>query len=108
MNKMGALKNIAVLVINQVAASIKGVRKAVLKPAIGGAAWETAIHNRLVLWRDLPSSDNDLEESTVRGMRFAQIVKAGGKGRPISADEAVPFIIVKAGRMGRQHQNEFH
>ena len=107
MSKMAALKNIAVLALNQVAASIKGVRKAVLKPAIGGTAWETAIHNQLVLWRDFPSSASGLEESMARSIRFAQVVKAGGKGRPISAEDAVPFVIVKAGRLANT-VNQFH
>ena len=96
MSKMAALKNVAILVINQVAISIKGGRKAVLKPTIGGTAWEAAIHNRVTLWRDFAPSGSELEDTVMTSMRFAQVVKAGGKSRSPGPEEAVPFIIEKA------------
>lgn len=97
MNKMAALKDIAVLVINQVATSLKGVRRAVLKPAITGAAWEAAIHNRVVMWRDFALVGSTLDQPTAlaSGMRFVGVVKAGGKVRTVNAENAVPFVIGK-------------
>lgn len=95
MAKMAALKNVAILVINQVAISIKGGRKAVLKPAIGGTAWEAAIYNRVTLWRDFAPSGGELEErdTTTNSIRFAQVVKAGGKSKFLAPEVALPFII---------------
>jgi RecA/RadA recombinase len=99
MSKLAALKNVAILALNQIAISIKGVRKAVLKPAIGGAAWEPAVHNRVVLWRDFVPRGSEAGGSIGDSMRLAQVVKAGGKSKPINAEEAVPFVIEKVWRL---------
>ncbi len=96
MNKVAALKNIAILVINQVATSLKGVTRAVLKPAITGTAWEAAIHNRVVLWRDFAPCESEADQSMARSLRFAEVVKVGGKVKPVGAEAAVPFAIEKA------------
>jgi Rad51 len=96
MSKMAALKNVAILAINQVATSLKGVRKAVLKPAISGTAWEAAIHNRLVLWRDFAAPDRGIDQYLASNMRFAEVVKAGGKAKTVNSEDAVPFLITKA------------
>jgi Rad51 len=93
MSKMAALKNVAVLAINQVATSLKGVRKAVLKPAISGTAWEAAVHNRVILWRDFAPPGSELGPLLSRSLRFAVVVKAGGRPRPTTAEDAVPFVI---------------
>lgn len=95
MNKMAALKNMAIVVINQVATSLKGVKRAMLKPAISGAAWETAIHNQVVLWRDFAPGGSALDLSTASSVRLAEVVKAGGKIKPINSEAAVPFIVGK-------------
>jgi Rad51 len=96
MSKMAALKNVAILAINQVATSLKGVRRAVLKPAISGTAWEAAIHNRVVLWRDVAPAGSVFDQSIARSMRFAEVVKAGGRAKRVSAEGAVSFVIEKA------------
>lgn len=98
MNKMAALKKVAVVVINQVATSLKGVKRAVLKPALAGTAWEVAVGNRVVLWRDFaPYSDGsaDASGSIARSLPFAEVVKAGGKVRPVGEGDAVPFSIAQ-------------
>lgn len=105
MNKMAALKNVAILAINQVATSLKGVKRAVLKPAISGPAWEAAIHNRVVLWRDFAPPEHGLDQSIVASVRFAEVVKAGGKAKPIGAEDAVPFAIEKAHFPLQRHDN---
>ncbi|KAF7504059.1 hypothetical protein GJ744_002888 [Endocarpon pusillum] len=100
MNKMAALKNVAVVVISQVATSLKGVKRAVLKSALAGTAWEVAVANRVVLWRDFaPDSEGsaDASSSIARGIRFAEVVKEGGKLRPVGQGDAVPFSIAKEG-----------
>lgn len=96
MNKMAALKNIAILAINQVATSLKGVKRAVLKPAMAGVEWEAAIHNRVVLWRDFAPPGSGLDRSTASSVRFAQVVRAGGKIKPVGTEDTVSFIIEKA------------
>lgn len=96
MNKMAALKNLAILAINSVATSLQGVKKAVLKPAISGAAWDAAVHNRLVLWRDFAPPRSGLEQSIAMKLRFAEVVKVGGRVRSVSGADAVPFVIEKA------------
>ncbi len=96
MNKMAALQNVAVVVVNQVATSIKGVKRAVLKPALAGAAWEVAVANRLVLWRDFApyhASKGEGTSSIAPSLRFAQAVKVGGRLRPGGKGDAVPFSI---------------
>ena len=96
MNKMAALKNAAILAINQVATSMKGFKRAVLKPAIAGTGWEAAVHDRVVLWRDFASFEPEQDQCIARSVRFAQIVKVGGKVKPVGVGDAVPFIIKKA------------
>lgn len=99
MNKMAALRNVAVVVVNQVATSLKGVKRAVLKPALAGAAWEVAVGNRIVLWRDFaPYGGGEKGEGTgsiARSLRFAQAVKVGGRVRSDEGGDAVPFSIVR-------------
>lgn len=94
---MAALHDLAILAVNQVSTSLKGVSKAVLRPAITGAAWEEAIHNRVVMWQDFAPNENGLDQSEATSMRFAQVVKAGGKAKPVSAEDAVAFEIDEVG-----------
>jgi hypothetical protein len=96
MSKMAAVKNVAILAINQEATSLRGVKRAVLKPAISGATWDAAIHNRVVMWRDFAPPTDEVDQSIAGDVRFAKVVKVGGRPKAISADEAVPFMIQKA------------
>jgi hypothetical protein len=114
MNRMAVLKSLAIVTINQVTMSLKeGDRRAGLKPAMAGTAWEAAIHNRLSLWHDfappLPISSEDGRASAhsiiAASIRFAKVVKAGGKAKVkalVDIDDdnddgaAVGFVIDKA------------
>lgn len=97
LNKMAVLKHMAILAINQVATSLKGgAKRALLKPAMAGTAWEAAIPNRVVMWRDFaPLGSGRLDPSSV--VRFIAVVRAGGKAKSVSAETAVPFVIGKGG-----------
>ena len=113
MNRMAALKSLAIVSISQVTISLKGgVRRAILKSAMASTAWEAAIHNRVALWHDfappLPISSEygrgSAYSKIASSVRFAEVVKAGGKAKAkalISIDDdddgaAVGFVIDKA------------
>ena len=95
MAKMAKLHDIAILVINQVATSIKGVRKATLKPSLSGQTWDAGIHNRILLFRDfLPrDSEADITIEEARHLRFAEVSKVAGKLKASSAEDIVAFVI---------------
>ncbi len=64
--------------------------------ALAGAAWEVAVANRLVLWRDFAPYHASKGEGTsciAPSLRFAQAVKVGGRLRPGGRGDAVPFSI---------------
>lgn len=92
MAKMATLHHVAVLVVNQVATSLKGVRKAVLKPSLSGNGWDAGVENRVLLYRDLaPGCEGvELTDRERKGLRFAEVVKMGGK--PWMGC-VVPFVI---------------
>ena len=81
MAKMASMRNIAILVVNQVATSLKGVRKAVLMPALSGDGWDSGIQNRLCLYRDFAPVDNNdrLNDDERKTLRFAEVVRLAGK-----------------------------
>ena len=95
MAKTAALKNVAILAINQVATSLRGVRKAVLKPLLSGTAWEAAMYNRIVLFRDFaPAETNDMVEGERKQkLRFAEVLKSEGKARARTVENVVAFVI---------------
>ena len=95
MAKMAQLHNCAVLVVNQVATSLKGVRRAVLKASLSGTAWDAGVQNRILLYRDFAPRDGGVELSDVekKGMRFAEVLKVPGKAVAGKAADAVPFVI---------------
>jgi Rad51 len=96
MAKMATLHHVAVLVVNQVATSLKGVRKAVLKPSLSGNGWDAGVGNRVLLYRDFaPGGEGvELTNQERRGMRFAEVVKVGGKSW---TGDVVLFIIEDVG-----------
>lgn len=99
MVKMAALRSVAVVAISQVATSLKGVGKAVLKSAIAGTAWEAAVHNRIVLWRDFAPHGGGagvVEPSMARRLRLAKVVKTGRKMKPGNSGDVVAFAVEKA------------
>ena len=79
--RLAATHNIALLLTSQATTRIKYETRAVLHPAISGAAWDSGIGTRLVLFRDwlfrgaeMPSSHGEY----VPGVRFAGVMKAKG------------------------------
>jgi RecA/RadA recombinase len=92
MTKMASLHNLSVLVINQVATSLKGVRKAVLKPSLSGNGWDAGVQNQVLLYRDFALRDGTVEWTVEerRAMRFAEVVKVSGK---VATADVVPFVI---------------
>ena len=95
MAKMASLQNLAILVVNQVATSLKGVRKATLKPSLSGHGWDASIHNRIVLFRDF--APQGISESATaderRRLRFAEILKVAGKLKVGAAEDIIIFVI---------------
>lgn len=96
MVKMATLHNVAVVVVNQVATSWKGVQKAALKPSVSGNGWDSGPANRVLLYRDFAPRDVGVEltDQERRWMRFAEAVKVGGKN---VMGDVVPFIIGTVG-----------
>jgi len=92
MTKLAALKNVAIVVLNNASISLKAGQKATLKPALASQAWDAGIHTRIVLYRDFPPvhvANNDgftLKEQ----IRFAQVERLARKDVHV---EGVPFII---------------
>jgi hypothetical protein len=100
MSKMAALKSIAIVALNQTAMSMKGGRKATLKPALSTPGWDAAVRTRILLYRDFLPADlaESLSQKETRGRRwrFAQIVKRGGR-EVASTIGSVAFVIEKGG-----------
>lgn len=95
MAKIAKLHNVAILVINQVATSLKGVRRATLKPSLSGHGWDAGISNRIVLLRDFAPRESgaDFTPEEARSLRFAEVVKLAGKFRTGLAENVIAFTI---------------
>jgi RecA/RadA recombinase len=97
MSKLAALRNLAIVVLTSTTTNLKnGDQRGVLTPALASQAWESAVHTRIMLYRDFPPED--LDPDTLNqldpGLRYADIQKLARKdvyARP------VPFIILAGG-----------
>ena len=79
--RLAATSNIAILLTSQATTRIKFETRAVLHPAISGAAWDSGIGTRLVLFRDWLFRGAETLSSHgeyVPGVRFAGVMKAKG------------------------------
>lgn len=107
--KLAALRDLAVLVINQTVNRIKAETGATLAPAISSFAWESGIPNRIVLYRDWAvisptahAAGEGHDPETLDRVRFAAVLKSrwsalkGGASLP----KAVPFVIEPQGLRG--------
>jgi len=96
MAKTATLHNVAVLVVNQVATSLKGVRKAVLKPSLSANGWDAGVGNRVLLYRDFAPRELGVKvtDQERKMMRFAEVVKVGGKSW---TEDGVAFVIEDVG-----------
>lgn len=84
-----AARNIAILAINQVHTKIKNQPRATLHPILSGGAWESTVHTRLVVYRDLPDA------------RFVEITKRAGRTVTVRLPEfIVAFKIDEVGCFG--------
>ncbi|KEF59051.1 uncharacterized protein A1O9_03894 [Exophiala aquamarina CBS 119918] len=97
MSKLAALRNIAVVALIGTATSLRsGEQKRGLTPALASQAWESVIHTRIMLYRDFPPDDLELEilNQLEFGLRYADVQKLARKHvytRP------VPFVISAGG-----------
>ena len=82
MSRLAIRHDLAVVVLNQTATSVKGGRKATLLSALSaGQGWNASVGTKIGLYRDfLPQQLNGLvPERVASGLRFAEIEKVGGK-----------------------------
>lgn len=97
MSKLAALRNLAIVVLTSTTTNLKtGEQRGVLTPALASQAWESAVHTRIMLYRDFPPEDLDPDalNQLESGLRYADIQKLARKDvytRP------VPFIITAEG-----------
>jgi hypothetical protein len=75
---------IAVLALNQTHTKIKNQPRATLHPILSGGAWETTVHTRLVVYRDLPDA------------RFVEVTKKGGRSLAVRVPEMIVSFEVGA------------
>lgn len=97
MSKLAALRHLAIIVLTGTATSLKnGEQKGILTPALSSQAWESAVHTRIMLYRDFPPDDLELEilNKLEFGLRYADVQKLARKHVYI---RPVPFVISSGG-----------
>ncbi len=96
MSKMATLQNTAILVLSNATISLKGGQKATLKPALSSQAWDTAIHTRIMLFRDFPDDDQEAQLSKLetKALRYAEVQR---QARKEVYKLPVPFVILTDG-----------
>lgn len=96
MSKMAALRNVAILVVTNATMSLKNSQKATLKPALSSQAWDSAIHTRVMLYRDFPNEEQESELSEIasNGLRYAEVQRLARKD---VFTNPVPFVILAGG-----------
>ncbi|KAG8531778.1 uncharacterized protein KY384_003414 [Bacidia gigantensis] len=97
LGRLAVTRNIAVLIINQVTTRVRADTGALLYSAITGTAWESAVANRVSLFRDWLCQTVSTSQSKPRtSVRFAGVLKAKGAtyGR---TGKVVAFVIEKNG-----------
>lgn len=104
LTKFAASYHLAALVLNQTHTRIRGQPRPILSPAIAGGSWETGIHARIVLYRDMfPVSAFDSNNTTgfvTNKVRFAEVMKKSGKVLPVRLEEnIVPFLIQEVSKV---------
>ncbi|KAL2867190.1 uncharacterized protein BJX67DRAFT_107494 [Aspergillus lucknowensis] len=90
LTRLAATHHTAVLVINQTRTRIRGQVRATLCPVLAGGGWESSINTRIVLYRDFPTTEEDIPSK----IRFAEVMKRSGKMLALRLQEnIVPFVI---------------
>lgn len=93
LGKLAALKNLAVLIINQTVARVKVETGAILLPAISSAGWDAGVNYRILMFRDwVPPMQPDESNRLPEDVRFASVLKSGGVVYD-NLSNTVPFII---------------
>ncbi|KZF25350.1 hypothetical protein L228DRAFT_244167 [Xylona heveae TC161] len=100
LSKLAALRNVAVLLVNQTTTRLRFEGSARLVSMLGGNNWDVGIWSRIVLIRDwgtIQSEDGDGHR--MQGIRYAGVQKIA---RTVPRDEvfalkAVPFVIKQDG-----------
>ncbi|KAL9134437.1 MAG: hypothetical protein Q9175_004379 [Cornicularia normoerica] len=98
-NRLAAMKNIAVLLTSQTTTRIRSETGAMLHPAISGTAWDTGISTRIAIFRDWifqASEPASSQGEYIPGVRFAGVMKAKGISYE-GLGKVVMFVIGKTG-----------
>lgn len=108
MSRMAAVRNIAILVVNQTATSLSRGEKARLKPALTSPQWTLAVQNRILLYRDFVTAESaeGLPPSFAHQMRFAEVSKLNGKERDYG-HSPTSFVITTGGIRDVQIVHQF-
>ena len=92
--KLAATRNIAILLASQMTTKIRSDTGASLYPATSGATWDNAIGNRLVIFRDWLSNNQNINKRQQDvDVRFVGVLKA--KGVPQGVDKLAAFRVNK-------------
>lgn len=99
MSKLAALRDLAILVLTGTTTNLKdGEQRGVLTPAFASKAWESAVHTRIMLYRDFPPDGLQAEPDVIAqleaGLRYADVQKLARKQICTSQ---VPFVITAGG-----------
>ncbi|KIX94646.1 uncharacterized protein Z520_09692 [Fonsecaea multimorphosa CBS 102226] len=96
MSKMAALKNIAVLVLTNATTSLRSRHRAALKAAMASHAWDSAVHTRIMLYRDFADDGQVINISGTQslGLRYAEVQRMAWKDL---CTNPVPFAILSKG-----------
>ncbi|KAK4109587.1 P-loop containing nucleoside triphosphate hydrolase protein [Canariomyces notabilis] len=101
LQKLAAMRDLAVVVLTQCATKMQAERGATLIPAINASIWDQGISTRLVLFRDWL-----LDGIETRGLHFAGIQKLNGKAVPTTVNSACAFTVEeKYGLMSVDYDN---
>lgn len=100
LGKVAAMRDIPVLIMNQIVTRYRQNRSALLVPAMAGMEWDNGIATRLVLFRDWPPdpgrlADLHLNDEKRRSIRYVGVVKIAGVGvsEAHGLGAIVPFTI---------------
>lgn len=91
LNKLAAVKNIAILVTNEVMTRIKRGEDAVLAPILGSQEWIGAMGTRVMVFADWAPKGGADEKRVVR---YAEVVKAVGR---VGGGGVVSFVVRECG-----------
>ena len=81
LTRLASSRHIAVVLLSNVAVSIKNGERALLRSALSGQMWDAAIDTRIVLYRDFPPEHlyDQLNAQERTAWRVAEVIRAGGK-----------------------------